>query len=123
MFEKYDLSKTIDGHTFSKKIAPLQEQLGALQRQLRDDHIPVIIVVEGWNAAGITMTVQEIIHYHIQIGLVNEQLHMYGIYPKIGYQHGEEVCIGAICLMPKPPFMHRSILSCYFLLPQNHHIL
>ena len=63
MFEKYDLSKTIDGHTFSKKIAPLQEQLGALQRQLRDDHIPVIIVVEGWNAAGITMTVQEIIHY------------------------------------------------------------
>lgn len=63
MFEKYDLSKKTDGQTFSKKIAPLQEQLGVLQRKLRDDRIPVIIVVEGWNASGITMTVQEIIHY------------------------------------------------------------
>jgi polyphosphate:AMP phosphotransferase len=63
MFEKFDLSKNIDRQTFSKKIAPLQEKLGVLQRQLRDDRIPVIIVVEGWNASGITMTVQEIIHY------------------------------------------------------------
>jgi polyphosphate:AMP phosphotransferase len=63
MFEKYDLTKKTEGHTFSKKIAPLQEQLGVFQRQLRDDHIPVIIVVEGWNASGITITVQEIIHY------------------------------------------------------------
>lgn len=61
MFEKYDLSKTIDNEEFAKAITPLKEKLSILQRTLRDLEIPVIIVIEGWNAAGITMSTKEII--------------------------------------------------------------
>ena len=61
MFEKLDLTKTIDDESFEKLIGPLKERLGILQRTLRDLNIPVIIVIEGWNAAGITMSTGEII--------------------------------------------------------------
>jgi len=63
MFEKYDLKKSIDDHNFEKFIAPLQKQLGVLQRSLRDHRIPTIIVIEGWNASGITMVINELIQF------------------------------------------------------------
>jgi len=63
MFEKYDLKKSVDDHTFNKAIEPLQLQLGALQRALRDNKVPTIIVVEGWNASGITMAINELIQF------------------------------------------------------------
>jgi len=59
--EKVDLKKNVDDETFSKSITPLKERLGVLQRTLRDQKIPVIIVIEGWNAAGITMITHEIV--------------------------------------------------------------
>jgi polyphosphate kinase 2 (PPK2 family) len=49
--------------TFEKEIAPLQTQLGILQRSLWDRKVPIIIVVEGWNASGITRVITELIHY------------------------------------------------------------
>jgi len=61
MFEKLDLTKTTDDESFEKSIGPLKERLGILQRMLRDLNIPVMIVIEGWNAAGITMSTAEII--------------------------------------------------------------
>jgi len=63
MFEKYDLSKKTDDKTFEKSIEPLQRQLGVLQRSLRDHKIPAIIVVEGWNASGITRVISELIQF------------------------------------------------------------
>lgn len=61
MFEKADLTKHIDDADFEKSIAPLKERLGVLQRTLRDLGIPTIIVIEGWNTAGITMSTRDII--------------------------------------------------------------
>jgi polyphosphate:AMP phosphotransferase len=61
VFEKYDLTKTIDEKIFNESIAPLRERLSVLQRTLRDLKIPTIIVIEGWNASGITMSTREII--------------------------------------------------------------
>lgn len=61
VFEKLDLTKTIDDESFEKSIGPLKERLGILQRTLRDLNIPVIVVIEGWNAAGISMSTAEII--------------------------------------------------------------
>ena len=61
MFEKYDLTKTINDKTFEESLPPLKERLSVLQRTLRDLKIPTIIVIEGWNAAGITMSTREII--------------------------------------------------------------
>ena len=63
MFERYDLSKKTDDKTFQKEIEPLQKQLGVLQRDLRERRIPVIIVVEGWNASGITTVISELIQF------------------------------------------------------------
>lgn len=51
----------IDRKTFEKKVAPLQERLGILQRLLRDAGIPVIVVMEGWDAAGITRSTKMVI--------------------------------------------------------------
>jgi len=63
MLEKCDLTKKIDDHTFKKECTPLQERLGVLQRELREKKCPVIIVMEGWNASGITNSIQEIIRF------------------------------------------------------------
>lgn len=61
MLEKTDLTKTIEQESFNKSIIPLKERIGVLQRTLWEKKIPAIIVIEGWNAAGITMTTHEII--------------------------------------------------------------
>ncbi len=63
MFDKLDLSKKIDDREFAKEIAPLQLKLGVLQRAFRDHRIPIIIVVEGWNASGITTVINELIRF------------------------------------------------------------
>jgi polyphosphate:AMP phosphotransferase len=63
MFEQYDLAKKTDDKVYLKTIEPLQRQLGIYQRELWDKKIPVIIVVEGWNASGITMVMNEIIQF------------------------------------------------------------
>jgi polyphosphate:AMP phosphotransferase len=63
MFERFDLTKKTDDKTFQKDIEPMQKQLGILQRELWDKKISVIIVVEGWNASGITMAINELIQF------------------------------------------------------------
>lgn len=62
MFETYDLSKKADLKEYNKIVPPLQERLSELQRELRAAGIPLILVIEGWNASGISNTVSELIH-------------------------------------------------------------
>jgi polyphosphate:AMP phosphotransferase len=61
MLETYDLTKTADEESYEKTLASYKERLGILQRTLRDQNVPTIIVIEGWNAAGITESIGEII--------------------------------------------------------------
>ena len=61
MLDKLDLTKTADEEHYDKTISSLKERLNVLQRALRDKNIPTMIVIEGWNAAGITMAVHEIV--------------------------------------------------------------
>jgi AMP-polyphosphate phosphotransferase len=61
MLEKCDLTETTDDKTLEKELPPLQEMLGVLQRTVQSRKIPVIIVFEGWNKAGITEITREII--------------------------------------------------------------
>ena len=46
-----------DGH-----LKTLDLELGVLQRALRTRGVPVIVVVEGWNASGISDTVAAILY-------------------------------------------------------------
>ena len=61
VLEKLDLTKTTDMAKFEKNLAPLRERLAVLQRTLREQNIPTIILIEGWDAAGITMSTHAII--------------------------------------------------------------
>jgi len=63
VFDKVDLSQEVDDAKFNKEIAPLQARIGVLQREFRDWRVPTIIVVEGWNASGITKVTGELIQF------------------------------------------------------------
>jgi len=52
MIDKIDLSLSISKEEYKKEISVLQSRLRILQQELRVAKIPVIIVVEGWDAAG-----------------------------------------------------------------------
>lgn len=47
-----DMSLSFPRKGFNKLLKEKQEQLGALQREIREKGIPVIIVVDGWFASG-----------------------------------------------------------------------
>jgi AMP-polyphosphate phosphotransferase len=61
MLEKLDLTKTADQESYQKTLHQLKERLNVLQRTLRDRNVPTIILIEGWNTAGITMAIHEIV--------------------------------------------------------------
>ena len=52
MLEKIDLSQKIEKAEYKTIISDLELRLGGLQRQARELQIPVIVVFEGWDAAG-----------------------------------------------------------------------
>ena len=52
MLEKVDLQKTVDRETYRKVSEELGARLGLLQRQCKAEKIPVMIVFEGFGAAG-----------------------------------------------------------------------
>ncbi len=49
---RIDLSKSLDKSSYKKQHDELALQLGELQRQARTLRVPVVIVFEGWDAAG-----------------------------------------------------------------------
>ncbi len=52
MLEKVDLGKTLDEQEYKQQLAHYQAQLGQLGHQVYAQKRPVIIVYEGWDAAG-----------------------------------------------------------------------
>jgi polyphosphate:AMP phosphotransferase len=61
MLEKVDLKKKVSKAVYKNMIDGLQDKLGELQRQARDREIPVLIVFEGWDAAGKGTLINELI--------------------------------------------------------------
>ena len=52
MLEKVDLSKKMSKEEYKEKMPLLESRLGELQRQCKSLGIPVMIVFEGFGAAG-----------------------------------------------------------------------
>jgi len=52
MLKKCNLAKKVDKKTFAEKAAPLQERLGELQRQLRDEKIPLLSLSKAGTPPG-----------------------------------------------------------------------
>ncbi len=61
MLENIDLSKTLDKAEYRKLKDEAELKLSALQRQAKELGIPVIIVFEGWGAAGKGTIINELI--------------------------------------------------------------
>ncbi len=52
MLEKIDLTKTIEKNEYKKQMEQLETKISFLQRELKDLKVPVMIVFEGFSAAG-----------------------------------------------------------------------
>jgi polyphosphate kinase 2 (PPK2 family) len=52
MLEKIDLDKTLSKDEYRKAVGTLEERIGSLQRAVKERGVPVIVVFEGWDAAG-----------------------------------------------------------------------
>ncbi|MCP4205094.1 MAG: hypothetical protein GY769_24560 [bacterium] len=52
MLEAVDLSRSLDKSAYRERVNPLQDRLWELQRLCWKASIPVVIVFEGWDAAG-----------------------------------------------------------------------
>lgn len=52
LLEKADLSLTLDGGEYRKRLKTLQEEIHELQHQIYMARVPVVIAYEGWDAAG-----------------------------------------------------------------------
>ena len=52
MLEKVDLKRKVSKAEYKKEAASLKEQLTALDAPIKAAKLPVIILFEGWSAAG-----------------------------------------------------------------------
>ena len=52
MLEKVDFAKKLDKEEFKEKMPELERKIAGLQRRCRELKIPVMIVFEGFDAAG-----------------------------------------------------------------------
>lgn len=62
MLEKVDLTKKLSKEEYKAKMPMLETKLSCLQRQCREMKIPVIIVFEGYGAAGKGLQIGKLIH-------------------------------------------------------------
>jgi AMP-polyphosphate phosphotransferase len=60
MLDKIDLSKKIDKKTYKKVMPLLQDRLFDVQKASWDAEIPVVILFEGWDAAGKGTSIQKL---------------------------------------------------------------
>jgi len=58
MLEKIDLTKKVSKAEFKEKAPGLRDRLFQVQKASWDAHVPVVIVFEGWDAAGKGTTIQ-----------------------------------------------------------------
>jgi len=63
MLESLDLDLTLDKATYQSKIEELMLQLRSLQQACRQQKLPVIVVLEGWAAAGKGALVKTMVNY------------------------------------------------------------
>ena len=52
MLENIDLNKTMSKEEYDQQMDRLTEQIGSVQRACIEEHIPILIVVEGLGASG-----------------------------------------------------------------------
>ena len=62
MLEQIDLTKTMEKEAYRKEIAQMELTLARMQRACKEQKIPVIIIFEGFDAAGKGLQINKLIH-------------------------------------------------------------
>ena len=62
MLEQIDLTKTMEKEAYREEIAQMELTLARLQRACKEQKIPVIIIFEGFDAAGKGLQINKLIH-------------------------------------------------------------
>jgi polyphosphate kinase 2 (PPK2 family) len=52
MLERVDLGRKVDKQTYKREVGPLREALAVLPQRLKEAGLPVVILFDGWGAAG-----------------------------------------------------------------------
>ncbi len=52
ILDKVDLTVTLDREAYNRKLRPLQERMRELEHEIYHKRIPVVVVYQGWDAAG-----------------------------------------------------------------------
>lgn len=63
MLKQLDLDRSLDKHRYKIEIEDLMQQLRSLQHACWEKKLPMIIVLEGWAAAGKGALVKKVIGY------------------------------------------------------------
>jgi polyphosphate:AMP phosphotransferase len=63
MLETLDLDLSLDKSTYHSQIKALMRQLRSLQKACRDQKLPMVVVLEGWAAAGKGSLVKKMVGY------------------------------------------------------------
>jgi polyphosphate:AMP phosphotransferase len=61
MLETVDLRRKLDRRRYEKLFRPLRDRLSLLQRAVYEARIPVVLVFEGWDAAGKGDTIEKLV--------------------------------------------------------------
>jgi len=61
MLENLDMKARLGRKKYEKSLEGIHRELGALQRQLKEKGIPVLVVVEGWEASGKGYVINEML--------------------------------------------------------------
>ena len=61
MLEKVDLNRKVSREEYKEQVAPLKDQLTALDAPVKAKKLPVIVLLEGWSAAGKGGVIQKLI--------------------------------------------------------------
>ena len=62
MLEKISLSRQMDKKQYKKEMSELEQRLAGLQFKIKEQNIPVLIVFEGWSAAGKGTYISKVLH-------------------------------------------------------------
>jgi polyphosphate kinase 2 (PPK2 family) len=52
VFQRVDLTKNLSRAEYERQLDPLQQKMRALEHQIYTHRVPVVVVLEGWDAAG-----------------------------------------------------------------------
>jgi AMP-polyphosphate phosphotransferase len=63
MLEQVVLDQKLSSGKYKDTVEPLREKLGQLQRQARDSKVGVLVVFEGWDAAGKGTLINQVMQY------------------------------------------------------------